>query len=129
MIEATITWTALKNMAPESTAAIEDCDAGCTQFLAWAPLSPLEESTMIHLGRLVPDDSEVRETMSTYPGSNYWLPDDLIAMAWYPYNFCEVFQRKNCNSYYLVYTEFGGHIPERRARLVLKYLILTEDNA
>ena len=123
-MEAFITWSTLIDIAPESIADIQDCDAGGEKYRAWTPFPETEEARMDNLGQLVTDDLEAPDTMQVYEGSNYWSPDDPIALGYYPYNYCEVFQKKDCNSYYLVYTEWGGHIPERRARLVLKPLIM-----
>lgn len=125
--EKTITWSALRAMAPEDLAAIVECDPNHSRFLGWAALDPAIETTMVRLGKLVADDSTEHSTLATYPGSNYWSPDDPIALAWYPYNGCEVFQKNGCASLYLVYSEYGGHYPEKRARLVRKSLIVTEE--
>lgn len=109
-------------------AGIEECDPDHSRFLGWAALDSSTESTMVRLGKLVADGTDQYDTLATYPGSNYWAADDPIALAWYPYNYCEVFQKNGCSSLYLVYTEFGGHIPERRARLVRKNLIVTDED-
>lgn len=127
MEEKTITWSELRAMAPEDLAAIVECDPGHSRFLGWTALSPADEATMDSLGTLKADDGSENHSLATYPGSNYWSPDDPIALAWYPYNGCAVFQKNGCASMYLVYTEFGGHVPERRARLVRKNLIVTEE--
>lgn len=123
-MEKYITWSSLIGRAPASIAALEDCDPVFKKYLSWAPLSTPDEAQLVCLGRLLPDDLKTGETMEVYPGSNYWSPEDPIALGFYPYNFCDVYQMRDCNSFYLVYTEWGGHAPEKRARLVLKKLMI-----
>lgn len=127
-MEELITWSRLIEIAPESITDIQDCDADSEKYRSWTPLPAAVEARMDRLGRLVSDDFETPDTMQVFAGSNYWSPEDPIALGYYPYNYCEVFQQRDCNSYYLVYTEWGGHIPERRARLVLKPLIIYHIN-
>lgn len=118
-----ITWSTLLQIAPDSIGAIQSCDGMYEKYLSWAQLTAADEALLEPLGRLLPDSLEPNETMETPEGSNYWSPEDPIALAYYPYNGCHIFQKKGCESYYLVYTEWGGHAPEKRARLILKNLI------
>lgn len=123
-MEGYITWSALADRAPANIAVIADCDGMYQKYLAWAMLPASDEAELVRIGRLVTDSFETSETMQTYPGSNYWSPEDPFALGYYPYNYCEVFQLRDCNSYYLVYTEWGGHAPEKRARAVFREKIL-----
>jgi hypothetical protein len=123
MEEQHITWSTLLDIAPDSIADIQTCDGIYEKYRSWAKLSADDEALLRPLGRLLPDSLEPATTMETHEGSSYWSPEDAIALAYYPYNGCHVFQKTGCESYYLVYTEWGGHAPEKRARLILKNLI------
>lgn len=49
-------------------------------------------------------------------GTNAWSPDAPIALAWFPYNRCDVWQCTACARAYLRYTEYGGYYEEERIR-------------
>lgn len=125
MEPSTITWSALIALLSDDEAAVKKSDPICEQYRAWAKLS-IEKDFMRYLGRLVPDDGTPLERMESYPG-DYWAPDAPFALAYYPYNGCDVYQLMDYPSYYLVYTEYGGHFPELRARHVRKDLLRLDD--
>jgi len=53
---------------------------------------------------------------------NYWSENYPIALNYYPNAGCDIyFDNKN---YYLVYIDFGGHVPEKRCRLLQQNLII-----
>lgn len=56
---------------------------------------------------------------------NYWSENYPIALEYYPNSNCDIYT-DNIN-YYLVYRDFGGHIPERRCRLIRRELIIYEN--
>ncbi|GJM36080.1 MAG: hypothetical protein DHS20C18_50810 [Saprospiraceae bacterium] len=121
-----ITWSELIKMTPEET---EDCDNIYQKYQAWHKLDPDDEKRMIYLGSLVPDVPEQAFSLKEYPSfEQYWSKESPIALAYYPYYGCEVFRLKSCSSLYLIYTEFAGHAPEKRCRLLQKRLIVTTYN-
>lgn len=58
-----------------------------------------------------------------YPSTeNYWSVRYPIALQYYPNNGSKIYF--NGSQYYLVYDEYGGHMPEKRCRLIQSELIL-----
>jgi len=51
-------------------------------------------------------------------GTRYDSPDAPIAVAYFPYNRCEVFKCTTCQCAVLKYTEYGGYYVDHRVRLV-----------
>ena len=56
-------------------------------------------------------------------GLNYWSPKAPIAVYFYPYHDCDIYQCKGCQAIFLEYMEESGHIPEKRLRWVRPELI------
>jgi hypothetical protein len=52
---------------------------------------------------------------------NYWSPNYPIAVEYFPNKGSEIYF--DGNDYYMVYLDFGGHVPEKRCRLIRKNLI------
>ena len=48
-----------------------------------------------------------------------------ISLNYYPYNNCKIYKDIDYNSFYFIYTEWGGHSPEKRCRLIQEKLIVT----
>ncbi|MCX2680552.1 hypothetical protein OOZ15_11420 [Galbibacter sp. EGI 63066] len=55
---------------------------------------------------------------------NYWDIDYPIALNFYPNCGSEIYF--DGHDYYLVYRDFGGHVPEKRCRLIRKELIVND---
>ena len=51
-------------------------------------------------------------------GTRYESPDAPIALAYFPFNRCDVYACSRCASAVLKYTEFGGYYVDPRARRV-----------
>ena len=51
-------------------------------------------------------------------GTRYDSPDAPIALAYFPYNRCDVYACKTCQCAVLKYTEYGGYYVDHRVRLV-----------
>jgi hypothetical protein len=56
----------------------------------------------------------------------YWSENYKIAINFYPYHSSEIYQCKECNRLFVVYTETGGHMPEDRIREIKSELIIEE---
>lgn len=54
---------------------------------------------------------------------NYWKEDSQIILSDYPYHSCEIFECPKCNRLFFKYLELGGHVPEKRYRLINPKLI------
>ena len=49
-------------------------------------------------------------------GTRYDSPDAPIALAFFPYNRCDVWHCSRCNRHLLRYTEYGGYNVDHRVR-------------
>ena len=49
-------------------------------------------------------------------GTNNWSADAPIAVGFFPYNRCDVWQCVCCGRHFLRYTEYGGYYVEERCR-------------
>lgn len=120
---ARITWSELVSSIPSEISG----DPIHPKYVSWSALAEEDEEKLRLLGELVPDDGVPINTAKEYPSRhNYWLPDAPIALGYYPYNGCDVYQYGHNGGIYLVYTEYGGHVPEKRCRLVQRQLIVSE---
>lgn len=120
-MENYLSWSNLYARAPEHTD--QNCDPECVQYLSWVALKPELEEELEFLGKLRPDALESDERELHYDEAAYWSPESQIDPLVYPYAYSDVYRKRGCNSHYLVYTEWGGHRPEKRARLVRRHLI------
>lgn len=70
-----------------------------------------------------PDDSE--PTLEEYhpAGTGSWSTDSPIAVGWFPYNRCDVWQCSGCARPFLRYTEVGGYYTDERIRELQAHLI------
>ena len=49
-------------------------------------------------------------------GTHGWSSNAPIALGWFPYNRCDVWQCVGCGRPFLRYTEFGGYYTDERIR-------------
>lgn len=66
------------------------------------------------------DSNDDDPTLSEYHprGTHGWSADAPIALAWFPYNRCDVWMCSACGRPFLRYTEFGGYYTDERIRAV-----------
>lgn len=105
-------------IASKELAQILDCDPKASNYISWQRLSPEDESTLELIYSITDEDVANFQSDLTEFDKNYWKPNFKINLSEYPYYGCDIYKRKECNSFYLVYTEYGGHVPEKRARLL-----------
>jgi hypothetical protein len=89
------------------------------KYLGW---SKLEESDLNYfklIGKLSSDNPRSDEFPTDI---SYWSHEYPIAVDYYPNIGADVYT--NGKFFYLVYTEFGGHAPEKRCRLIRTELIV-----
>ena len=76
-----------------------------------------DHNTLRQVGTLADpaiDDPTVQEH---HPGGTHaWSPDASIALAYFPYNRCGVWQCAACLRPFLRYTEYGGYYLDERIR-------------
>lgn len=118
-----ITWNILielSNKSSQQSSCLDD-----DKFLGWKKISKDEESKLKKIGIVVDNEgNDVSSSNEYHPdGTNYYSKNAPIALAYYPYNGCEVYQCSESGKLFLIYTEYGGHKPEKRCRLVQSDLI------
>lgn len=110
----------IKVLAIKNQKVIVEYDTIAEYYFAWNKLREEDVERLQYMG-------EVENAMQNnfpFPTSiSYWSKDYPIHFSYYPYHSCEVYKKKDCPSYYLIYTEFGGHTPERRCRLLRTEII------
>jgi hypothetical protein len=89
-----------------------------------SPPGGFDLSSLKQVGTLRdPDDSD--PTLEEYhpAGTSGWSVDAPIAMGWFPYNRCDVWQCIGCARPFLRYTEYGGYYTDERIRELQAHLI------
>lgn len=115
-----ITWSELRVLTSSQSTILT-----LEKYLAWEPLQKVDEEKLSFIGLLISDDPSIHVFNSEFPSPyNYWAKNYPIALRYYPYNGCEIYKNNETSYLYFVYLEFGGHVPEKRCRLVQKELII-----
>lgn len=119
-----ITWEQLLGLIPD-VKTLDMNDIIYTRYISWEKLAKEDDGKLRLLGALENEGGPVHATeyKSSY---NYWSPESPIALAYYPYNGCDVYQYKENGGIFFIYREDGGHVPEMRCRLVQRQLIILE---
>jgi hypothetical protein len=101
------------------TAAAAPCEA-CAAVAqpGWEAVpGGFDASVLERVGTLRPPGVDEPTVEEFHPrGTHAWSPDAPIALAWFPYNRCDVWQCTRCARAYLRYTEYGGYYQEERIR-------------
>lgn len=105
----------LQEMAPDSAGD----DILARKYAGWEALNKDDEQQLLRIG-LLTSGNQSGDTTDV----NYWHPRSPITFSSYPYDGCWIYKSKNYPTYYLVYTEFGGHVPELRCRYFDKKLVV-----
>lgn len=118
--------------APElaATARRADLSRPCPACAAlrspgWESMpSAFDRRALVQLGTLRDPDVDEPTLQEHHPhGTHAWSAQAPIALAWYPYNRCEVWACRTCRRAYLRYTEYGGYYHDERVREVDPALI------
>lgn len=89
------------------------------KYLAWSKLDREDQAKLSRLGSIGVEQKHDKEFLSD---ENYWSLKYPIVLEYYPYYGCDVYT--DGEDHFLVYQEFGGHVPEKRCRFVQKELIM-----
>mgnify|MGYP007110220711 FL=1 len=93
-------------------------------YISWSILGKDLENRLIFIS--VVENSDDGITMEEcHTNENYWSANYPISLNYYPYNNCKIYKDIDYNSFYFIYTEWGGHSPEKRCRLIQEKLIVT----
>jgi hypothetical protein len=116
-----ITHTAALRLALAGTATARACQCALGACTAWESLAEYrwEAAQMTALGTLRDPTLEEATLEECHPqGTRYDSPNAPIALAFFPYNQCDVWHCQRCDRHLLRYTEFGGYNVDPRVRLL-----------
>ena len=111
--------TKLENITPYELIQIIPEINKCNHYLSWQKLKDSDLELLQIIGKISVDDKIDKEINSNY---SYWSPQYPIALNYFPNNGCEIYS--DGYDFFLVYTDFGYHIPEKRCRVIKKSLII-----
>jgi hypothetical protein len=114
---------ALQTEAPDSA----PCTCGLVSYTGWASLTEERWPAALMTQLATLRDPEVYEpTFEEYhpAGTRYDDPAAPVALAWFPYNRCDVWRCQACERLVLRYTEFGGYYVDHRVRVLDTALIV-----
>lgn len=81
--------------------------------------------TLVLTGTLRDEDVDEPILQEHHPGGTHgWSANAPIALGYFPYNRCDVWQCAACHRAYLRYTEYGGYYEDERVRLVDPALVV-----
>jgi hypothetical protein len=84
----------------------------------------LSVSSLRRVGTLRRAGDEEATLAEHHPaGTNAWSPDAPIALAFFPYNRCDIWECISCARSFLRYTEYGGYYEDERIRALNPDLI------
>jgi hypothetical protein len=87
--------------------------------------SSFDRRALVKVGTLRDPAEEEPTLQEHHPlGTHAWSPEAPIALAFCPYNRCDVWQCPECSRVYLRYTEYGGYYEDERVRQVDPALIV-----
>jgi hypothetical protein len=113
----------IKNLNSLSLIELIKIDNEIENYISWNSLDEVFKSKLEFIGEI-----KINNQKEVYEDENYWRPDATISLRNYPYFGCKLYKHKSHESYYLIYKEFGGNIPEERCRLLQKRLIVNDIN-
>jgi len=80
--------------------------------------SSFDRSNLKKIGTLRSTESEPSLDEFHPNKTNLWSVKAPIAINFYPYNLCDLYQCTGCSQLFLRYTEYGGYYEEERIRIV-----------
>lgn len=116
--------------ACNATAASTACACLPAQVAAWESVTEERwpDEVLQCIGTLRHPDIEEPTFEERHPsGTRYDSPRAPIAVAFFPFNRCDVFRCTKCRQLFLRYTEFGGYYVAHRVRMVDPALIVQDE--
>jgi ribosomal protein L37AE/L43A len=123
---ATMTLEDLMAIAKQSrtTTTCPHCQALVCKGWASVP-GGFDLSRLTRVGSLRDPDADEPTLAEHHPnGTGAWSDDAPIALGWFPYNRCDVWQCSGCARPFLRYTEVGGYYTDERIRELQAHLIV-----
>lgn len=107
-----------------------DACANCPRCSAlvckgWESLPGGFDRSSLRSAGTISDVADAEPTLAEYhpAGTHGWSSNAPIALGWFPYNRCDVWQCVDCGRPFLRYTEFGGYYTDERIREVQADLV------
>ncbi len=92
------------------------------KYSSWQKLN-LDDFEVFDLMGVLEVDCQIEEEYDT--SENYWSINYPIALEYFPNAGGEIYF--DGSNYYLVYRDFGGHVPEKRCRVLNSKIIIHPD--
>ena len=110
-----------------SAAPTASCRCSLSQCKGWTSMA--EErwpGDQMHKVATLRDPDLLEPTFEEWhpEGTRYDDPNAPVAIAYFPYNRCDLWQCRSCQGSVLRYTEFGGYYVDHRVRLLDTDLIV-----
>jgi hypothetical protein len=108
----------IMRLSRQTAAAAPSAACAAVAHPGWEALpGGFDASVLKRIGTLrMPDVVEPTVDEFHPRGTNAWSTDAPIALAFFPYNRCDVWQCTRCTRAFLRYTEYGGYYEEERIR-------------
>lgn len=91
--------------------------------------SSFDRRTLNRVGTLRDETKDEPTVQEHHPrGTHSWSPDAPIALGYYPYNRCDIWQCVTCRRGFLRYTEYGGYYEDERVREIDPNLVVGADS-
>lgn len=124
MSEQTINWAELKEVLKKVDKSITACKCNYEKFIEWKRVSAEELANLVLLGQIV--DFNNKKWLSVQEYNWKGAQEEPMALGYYPYGGCDVYQCADCKRLFFYYIEMGGHAAERRLRLIREELLIFE---
>lgn len=94
------------------------CDCRMTGSRAWTSINDSQWPLSMEKIATLRDEHIDEPTYEEHHphGTRYDSPDAPVALAYFPYNRCDVYRCRTCGRHVLRYTEFGGYYVDHRVR-------------
>lgn len=92
-----------------------------SKYLAWRKTEADDLEVMDYIGTMKNQGSEVTVLDTSV---SYWSEDYPISFSHFPNSNADIYS--DGSNYYMIYKDYGGHIPETRCRLIRKKLVVSE---
>lgn len=103
---------------------LPNTDSLDSPYLSWAKFNKSDFIVFDLIGKIFEASGNILEYDTDI---NYWSENYPISFDHYPNSGADVYF--DGMNYYIIYREYGGHVPEIRCRLIRKSLIVKEKNS
>jgi hypothetical protein len=124
MKEKTINWAELKEALKKVDNSIVACKCRHEKYLQWKSIIRDDLAGLIFLGQIVDFNNQMKLSMTVYKWKE--KQEEPMALGYYPYGGCNVYQCADCNRLFFYYIEMGGIAGELLLRVIREELLIFE---